>query len=86
MQAMWHGACSSTGSMPIHDPADQARVDAARAKLFEGMYDPGLRGEARRVGCRKVRILNPPCSPGGELDAGTSLDATTRRFAQLEID
>jgi hypothetical protein len=55
-----------------------ARVQAARAALFQGMYDhrPTWR-RSRRPGPR-VRLLNPQVDDHD--------DPVTRRFAQLEID
>jgi hypothetical protein len=63
--------------IPPHDRGScaNARIQAARAALFMGMYDH--RREPRR-NSRHVRLLNPHYSD--------EVDATMRRFAQLEID
>jgi hypothetical protein len=53
----------------------RARVDGERGRLYGGLYDDATRIEVQPRG--KVRLLNP---------AFIDEDATTRRFALLEID
>ena len=50
-------------------------VDAERGQLYGGLYGERRDGDAPARG--KVRLLNP---------SFTDEDATSRRFAQLEID
>jgi hypothetical protein len=63
----------------LHDVACAMNAIAERRlRLYEGLYD-GPAGEARGSSASRVRLLNAGLfDPDG--------DATTRRFALLEID
>lgn len=64
--------------MPSDPDRHDERVEEARLALFQGLYDHRRESGRKTSGRRRVRLLNPQSS-----DAP---DATTRRFALLEIE